>query len=136
MDLVASLQPMVSDPGDRPATPSASTLGFELLSLGAGERLFHRFEPLDTAEVREYREEQYPGWLKDLRSRIETLPGVLSRRSRYRDVRFQLSNMGNVPASGVVVQFRALGGLQFLPPNMKLGSAASTRSTPCCHSRK
>lgn len=67
-------------------------------------------------EVDHYKRVKYPRWLEEVRRFCNELPRLLELPSRRITLRFILTNSGVRPAENVVVEVRALGGLQLEPP--------------------
>jgi hypothetical protein len=85
------------------------TMPFQLTQLAADPLC--RFEPPTKAEVANYREVAYPGWVERVRGYFEVLHEHLGLESRAGKMKIRVRNNGSRGAKGMVVTFQALGGL-------------------------
>ncbi|MCW2236828.1 PIN domain-containing protein [Azospirillum canadense] len=78
-----------------------------------------RYEPPTEAEIEQYRDVDYPAWLRAARTWLEELPEQLEAPVRSFGLSFVLTNDGARPAENVVVEIRAQGGLLIAPPKSR-----------------
>jgi len=105
-----------------------------------------RFEPPTPEEISNYREQQYPGWLEELRSFFEKLPQRMGIATRLAELVVAIRNDGNRPSEGTIVTFEAHGGVLLAtkknapafeqdfpaPPRPPKGSLVVTANTIDC----
>lgn len=70
-------------------------------------------------KIKEYQEVDYPQWLSDLRAFFETYHSTLAYLHRHHIVEFEVTNEGAVPAENLVIEFTAVGHLQFITVDAK-----------------
>ncbi len=77
------------------------------------------YSPPDAESIVEYQEIQYPDWLQQVKKAIRKFQLMLEYPTRVLDLEFTLENLGARPAENLVIEFFALGGFLFEPPDFK-----------------
>jgi hypothetical protein len=69
-------------------------------------------QPPTSKEIEDYYND-YERWVSEVREFFEHLPATLTNRARRALLRLVVSNEGAAPATGLLVEFAAVGGLSF-----------------------
>jgi hypothetical protein len=81
--------------------------------------IYGSYKKPTSEEIEKYQEVDYPQWLIDLRRFFESYHSTLSYLHGHHVVEFKLTNTGGAPAENLVIEFTAVGQLQFITPDTK-----------------
>ncbi len=72
-----------------------------------------QYIPPSQREIEEYQNEKYPAWIGQLDQYLRSVPSILEAEARQFDVKFLLTNDGSRPAENLILEFDAIGDIQF-----------------------
>jgi hypothetical protein len=117
---------LMEETGERCPMPDDFGLsGTELLlrrteALGRG-RFFKYTQPTED-EIRQYRQVDYPDWLKRVREFLVDAPQRLNQRTHSTVIQLRIRNTGTVPANNALVEFEAGGDVFIQAPESRVHS--------------
>jgi hypothetical protein len=119
MEILRTRFPMTTDFNVQP-----STLPRDLASLWVGKLCQPSQEQID-----QYTNRDYPEWLEDAQELLRTLHAKLDLKSRNANLFISMSNTGNVPAEGLIVDFVLHNGFLSPPPSEFPGEEQTPQNT-------
>jgi hypothetical protein len=110
--LVKQRRPMATDFGPRDAA-ERNAGGNSLMAIFGDQEVF---TPATDAEIRRYRNEDYPGWLTSIETFLQEMHTIAAQIDEPPLLIFEAENNGTKPAQDSLVVIKAKGALLVTPP--------------------
>jgi hypothetical protein len=86
------------------------------ITLTAAQFMRGKYKPPSFEEIEKYKNEDYPGWLREVESKLAGLPDFLSEQNNKIGITLALSNIGNMPAEHVIFKIEVPNAILIAPP--------------------
>ncbi|HCD83189.1 MAG TPA: hypothetical protein DEQ45_05045 [Agrobacterium sp.] len=112
LSLVKQRRPMATDFGPRDAA-ERNTGGNNLLAIFGDQEVF---TPATDAEIRQYKNADYPGWLASIETFLQGMHTIARQINEPPLLIFEAENNGTKPAQDTLVVIKAKGAILVMPP--------------------
>lgn len=75
-----------------------------------------KYKPPSLEEIEKYKNEDYPGWLREVERKLAGLSDFLSEQNNKIEITLALSNIGNMPAEHVIFKIEVSSAMLISPP--------------------
>ncbi|MDO8991228.1 MAG: PIN domain-containing protein [Sideroxyarcus sp.] len=86
------------------------------ISLTAAQFMRGKYKPPSFEEIEKYKNEDYPGWLREVERKLAGLPDFLSEQNNKIGISLALSNIGNMPAEHAIFKIEVPSAILIAPP--------------------